>query len=72
MKVILNADQASELRFVDNKLLVRSCFYLGMGILQIKPLIYGGPLYSAEREYMVDTAKMLGMTDADEVIVNDV
>jgi hypothetical protein len=42
-----------------------------MGTSEIKPLITGGPFYEAERNYMIETAALLGMTDQDEVVVDE-
>lgn len=71
MRVILSKDQARYL-LLDTKMeLVRSCFYIGMGIDEIRKYVIAGPFAEQEVEALIRTAYQLGMTEDDVVVVKE-
>lgn len=46
----------------ENKLLIRSCFYLGYGVIYMMEIV-GNSIYSEECKRIIRTAEELGMTE---------
>lgn len=68
MRIGLSKRQWTSLKAEDNLLLVRSCFYLGYGMLATHRAVLDEPV--AEQRSIISTAILLGMTDEDIVYLD--
>jgi hypothetical protein len=69
MQIRISSELAAKLDFPKNSLLVRACFYIGMGTTETLETVKGGILYQKEKESIIASALDLGMNEADEITV---
>lgn len=71
MKVVISPELWASLDVDNHELFVRSAFFLGYSILSIKEMVRSRA-NEQKREYIIETARLMGLSTDDEVMKRNV